>query len=223
MRRVVRNALWWIQDYAFAARWQLRAVLGARRPERYRSGPARPVVVIPGIWETWAFMRPLVEQLHRAGHPVHVLAALRRNGRPVASAAADVAEYIRDAELRDVLLLAHSKGGLIGKYVMALLDDTGRVDRMVAIATPFAGSRYAQLMLLPSLRAFSPRNATTLMLAENLEVNRRIVSVFGEFDPHIPEGSEILDGRNVRLPTGGHFRILADPATVETVLEAAAG
>jgi hypothetical protein len=35
--------------------------------------------------------------------------------------------------------------------------------------------------------------------------------VYGRFDPHIPEGSELVGAKNVRLETGGHFRILAHP------------
>jgi hypothetical protein len=48
-------------------------------------------------------------------------------------------------------------------------------------------------------------------LAEDRDVNRRIVSVFGEFDPHIPGGSFLAGAKNVRLETGGHFRVLAHP------------
>ncbi len=50
-----------------------------------------------------------------------------------------------------------------------------------------------------------------MSLARQIAVNKRIVSVFGEFDPHIPEGSELPGAKNVRLDTGGHFRILAHP------------
>jgi hypothetical protein len=35
--------------------------------------------------------------------------------------------------------------------------------------------------------------------------------VYAGFDPHIPEGSELPGAKNVRLETGGHFRVLAHP------------
>ncbi|GAA1002168.1 hypothetical protein GCM10009563_33250 [Subtercola frigoramans] len=205
-------------DYVFAAYWQGRAIVGASHPEKFQTGHLNPVVIIPGIWETWAFMRPLVQRLHDAGHPVFVLTTLGRNGRPVATLAGLASRYIVQHDLRDVLIVAHSKGGLIGKYAMALLDDTGRISGMVAVCTPFEGSRYAPYLLLPSLRAFSPRDATTLLLAENREVNARIVSVYPQFDPHIPGGSELPGAHNVELATGGHFRILADERIIKIVL-----
>lgn len=86
---------------------------------------------------------------------------------------------------------------------------------MLAVATPFGGSTYGRIMVLPSLRVFSPRSATIRVLAKALDVNARIVSVYGRFDPHIPEGSELAGARkNVRLDTGGHFRVLADPRVI---------
>ena len=52
-------------------------------------------------------------------------------------------------------------------------------------------------------------------LASEEEVNARIVSVFGAFDPHIPAGSELAGAKNVQLDTGGHFRILNDPRVLD--------
>jgi hypothetical protein len=102
---------------------------------------------------------------------------------------------------------------------MLAMDADRRIDRMVAVCTPFSGSRYARYLLIPSLRIFSPRNALTLQMAREETVNSRISSVYGIFDPHIPEGSVLPGARNIRLRAAGHFRILGDPATAETILE----
>ncbi|NRG42038.1 alpha/beta hydrolase [Rathayibacter sp. VKM Ac-2835] len=220
MTHLVRDAVWWIRDYAYAVAWQVRAFVSRRAPDYYLDGTERPIVVLPGIWETWAFLRPIIDPLHRRGHPMHVLTSLGWNGRPVARTAEDVAAYLAEHDLRDVVIVAHSKGGLIGKYVMTELDPDGRVDRMVAVATPFGGSRYAPYLLLKSLRSFSPRDATTLLLSSRAGANARITSVFGLFDPHIPEGSMLEGAVNVRIETGGHFRILSDPETLAAVVAA---
>ena len=230
-----RTLSWWIADYAFAGWYQLRSLgsdnvgrLGplkggvwARRADGYRSGSLNPVVIVPGIWETWAFMRPLIEKVHAAGHPVFVVSTLGRNRRTVAASAQIVADFVESHNLTEVLIVAHSKGGMIGKYAMAMLDDSRRLGRMVAVSAPFSGSRYAKYLVLPSLRALAPGDVTTVLLSESIEVNTRIVSVFGVFDPHIPEGSRLPGARNVELPTGGHFRLLGRPETLEIVLAGA--
>ncbi len=218
MKAVLRKLAWWIQDYVYAAEGQIRAAVSRTPAAFFRSGPRRPVIVIPGVYESWQFMLPLIKGLHAAGHPVHVVPDLHRNRLDVRSGAHIVARYIQQAGLRDVVILAHSKGGLIGKYLMVALDREARVTRMVAVCTPFAGSRYARHLLIPSLRIFSPRDALTLQMAKEELVNSRISSIYGLFDPHIPEGSVLPGAENIQLPTAGHFRILADPLTLSAVL-----
>jgi hypothetical protein len=217
--RIGTIARWWALDYAAALRWQLGPLLRHHDPAEYLSGAPgqRPVVVLPGIWETWRFLLPLVERLHDAGHPVHAVTALRGNGATVDASADLVAGYLADRDLTDVLIVAHSKGGLIGKEVMLRPGSGPRVTGMLAISTPFSGSRYAPYLVLPSLRAFSPSDPTTLRLMADRSVNARITSVWAAFDPHIPGGSELPGACNVRIDDGGHFRILRNPEVLALV------
>jgi pimeloyl-ACP methyl ester carboxylesterase len=217
LRHVFRNGWWWFLDYIYAVVWQVRAAISRTNPVTFQSGSLAPVVVIPGVYETWHFLRPVITALHNAGHPVHVVTALQHNRRPVADAAHLVADYIERANLTDAVIVAHSKGGLIGKYIMNLLDDKARIRGMVAISTPFGGSRYARYMVVPSLRAFAAADPGIVSLGADVRNNARIVSIFGVFDPHIPEGSALVGARNIRIDTGGHFRILGEPATIRTV------
>jgi len=209
--RPLRIAGWWVRDYAYALYWQARAILGRTDPTAFRSGTAKPIVVIPGVYETWRFMQPMIRAMHDRGHPVFVVDALDWNNRPVVEAADVVSAFLAEHELHSVVLVSHSKGGLIGKYAMTAGREAARIESMLAVAAPFGGSLYARFMVLPSLRIFSPTNATIVALAHDESVNARIVSVYGEFDPHVPAGSELVGAKNVRLDTGGHFRVLAHP------------
>ncbi|MGC0368349.1 esterase/lipase family protein [Microbacterium sp. SLBN-111] len=219
-RRGIRDLVWWGQDYVYAVAAQVRAV-GPGRPDDLTTGTRRPVVLLPGIYETWRFLQPLADALHARGHPIHVVTGLGSNRRPIAESARQVADLLVDRDLSDVVLVAHSKGGLIGKHLLAFDPAGERVRAMVAVATPFGGSRYSSLMPTPSLRAFRSGDATMRALAAAADVNTRIVSVYGAFDPHIPEGSELAGARNVRLDGGGHFRVLADPRVIAEVIRAA--
>lgn len=213
MSGLLRRAIWWAQDYAYAAAWQIRALGDRDRAEAYSRGTGVPIVVLPGIYESWRFMRPLIERAHRDGHPVHVIEPLERNLSPIAEMADRVSTYLAEHDLHDVVLLAHSKGGLAGKLVM-LGREASRVRGMLAVATPFGGSRYARMMLTRSLRALSPRHPSIAALAAQRDADARIVSIYSRFDPHIPEGSELPGAKNVPLDTGGHFRVLAHPRVI---------
>ena len=216
----VRRAWWAALDWGYAARWQVRS-LGPTTADDYRTGAGQPVVVVPGVYETWHFMRPLMDALHDRGHPVHVLPVLRHNLRPVPESAREVLAYLDEHDLRDVLVVAHSKGGLIGKYAMTLPEGE-RIDRMVAVSTPFGGSVYARLAPVPHLRAFRAADPVIAALGRDLALNARITSVYGVFDTLIPGGSELAGAANVRVPVGGHFRILGAQQTRDAVLRAAA-
>ena len=220
LRRHLREARWWLLDYGYAATRQAQAFLSRARPTDFRSGVKAPILIIPGVYESWSFMRPLIQTLHDHGHPVHVVAKLGRNRRSLADAAATVAAYLERENLTDVVIVAHSKGGLIGKLLMTTDAPGRRVSAMVAISAPFGGSRYARYWVVPSIRAFAPANAALHDLGLDRRANDRITSIYGVFDPHIPEGSELAGARNFELNVGGHFRILADPATVQAVLDA---
>jgi len=218
----LRRLGWWAQDYVYAGVRQLAAVVDGADAADLGRGTGSPVLLLPGVYESWRFLHPLARVLHADGHPVHVIEPLRHNRHPVTDSAEQVSAYLSAQDLTDVTIVAHSKGGLIGKEVM--LGTAGhRIRAMVAIATPFGGSRYARYLVGRSLRIFSPRDATILRLTRETTVNERIVSVYGVFDPHIPEGSVLPGARNVQIPTGGHFRILAHPqvqAEIERVLHA---
>ena len=212
------------RDYAFAG-WHQLAVFGAgHEPAGWRHGdPGKPqVVLLPGVYEHWSFLRPLGDALHAAGHRVVVVHGMRANRRPIAETAARVAKALARSAPPPAgrVIVAHSKGGLIGKHV--LIDDEGEalgVRGVVAICTPFAGARRARLFADPSIRGLLPSDETIVMLGDAASVNARIVSVFGTFDPHVPDGSALEGATNVRVPVAGHFRVLAAPETLEAVRE----
>lgn len=206
-------------DYAYALRRQVAGLFDRRSLHRATaepgSAPRIPVVLIPGVYETWRFLRPLALHLTRRGHDVHVVDGLRWNIASVEEGAAAVGRYLTATGLGRVAIVAHSKGGLIAKRVLELRGD--RVALVIAIATPFSGSTLAPYLPLPGVRALGPAGVDVLGLASRPETNERIVSMAPWFDPHIPGGSALDGGRSVALRTGGHFRILSSPEVFAAV------
>jgi hypothetical protein len=253
----LQRALWWASDYLYAGRRQLAVLgmpwaIGRHRPTPPRwsaSAPELPeVVLLPGVYEHWTFLRPLGDALAAAGHRVRVVHGLGVNRRGVPETADRLARMLADLPHAPAgrVLVAHSKGGLIGKHLLvksgaaaaaaveaseggdpaeaaAAAREPGMpplgVLGLVAVATPFGGARRARLFFVPSIRAFLPGDETIVMLGRETSVNGRIVSVFGPYDPHIPEGSALDGATNVLVPTPGHFRVLASPRTHEAVRE----
>ena len=202
----------------------MRTPFGMSHPRVVHRG-GRPVVIIPGIHESWHYLRQIAERLNAGGHPVHVVPALGLNRAPIPATAALVHASLVERGLTGVAIVAHSKGGIVGKHLMVVDDragtaDGGRVDRLVAIASPFQGSTMARIAPNPALRAFLADDPVISRLAAEQAVNARITSIYPSFDPHIPEGSALEGARNIEVPIVGHFRILLQPAVVDAVVEA---
>jgi triacylglycerol lipase len=129
-------------------------------------------------------------------------------------------EYLERHGLADVAIVAHSKGGLIGKTLMLGERHGARIASMVAINTPFAGSDYAYLIPIRTLREFVPTHETIVTLARNAAVNGHITSLYSSWDPIIPNGSVLEGATNIEIPSTGHFRILDRPDVIAAVASA---
>ncbi|QEO14347.1 hypothetical protein FLP10_07885 [Agromyces intestinalis] len=218
----------WIADYCWAGAAQLATPFAGRPPRRWLHGDdgLPEVIVVPGVYERWSFLRGVGERMHRAGHRVRVLHGLGINRAPIG----DTGEKLTRALARmprpaaGRIVVGHSKGGLIGKYLLIREADGNAGDLgllgVVAIAAPFAGTRRARLLRGdPGVREFLPDAPIILTLGEASTVNGRIVSIFGPYDPHIPDGSELPGATNILVPRSGHFRVLGARETADAVLQ----
>jgi triacylglycerol lipase len=70
-------------DYATALRMLGASLVHRGADSGYHDGSLAPVLLLPGVYEPWTFLRPLAERIHAAGHPVHVVRALGRNVRGI--------------------------------------------------------------------------------------------------------------------------------------------
>lgn len=229
MKRLLRP-WWWLLDYLYAGWRQLLSVFRRRCPAAYALGdPEKPaVVLLPGVYETWLFLEPAAQRLNALGYRVFAVPQLGINRRSVPVSADLVARALADLRsahgVDQVVLLAHSKGGLIGKHVMLDADASSvEIRGLVAVATPFSGSLYARYLLSRTMRDFSPNDTVLMALQAETDINAQVVSIYPEFDPHIPGGSALQGAVNVEVPVSGHFRTLGDETVLTAVEQAVVG
>lgn len=211
--RLLVNLYGWVLDYRYAVVCVLRDLIShpnsAEQPVR--------VVSLPGIFEQHAFSGFVVHHIESQGVAVGHFEALGYNVAPLPKSASMLMSYLREHDLRDVVIVAHSKGGLIAKYAMVFEDTEGRISRLIAFSTPFSGSRYAKYFPLRSVREMAPRSEMIRMLQAETAVNARITSIYARWDPHIPGGCALEGAENIVIDTVGHFRLLNDPRLFELI------
>lgn len=227
---------WWFLDYLYAGWRQVLSLFHRDCPPEYAVGdPALPaIVLLPGVYETWLFLEPAATRLNAAGHRVYSVPGLGINRKAIPESARIVAKRLAmlhaDHGVQECIILAHSKGGLIGKHLMLdalAMAETGPSGShpvqqlgLVAIGTPFSGSIYAKYTLSRTIRDFSPTDSVLLALSAQEKLNDRVVSIYPVFDPHIPGGSSLAGALNIELPVAGHFRTLREEAVLDAVDDA---
>ncbi len=123
--------------------------------------------------------------------------------------------------MKNVILITHSKGGIIGKYLLVHENQDNAIKGMVAIASPFSGTRLVDVLPVKLYRELSPESPIIKDLNAHKEVNNKIISIFPCFDNHVwsQKGSNLEGAKNIQIEVCGHTKILFTKILEEKVLE----
>ncbi len=239
----------WLVDYGYMLRGTLSMLIQHEPPAHYLDHIVEgkvPVILIPGILGRWSFMKHLGDNISLQGHPVYIVPELGNNiysvptsaktlrslivhiipkighlPPKVSRGAETVRKLIEKQNLSGAVLVAHSKGGLIGKYLLAHHNMDHRVLGMVAIATPFSGSAMAKLIPHDSFKELRTDSEIIQDLEKHHAANGRIISIIPEYDNHVwAERGSFLEGaaENIEVSVMGHHKVLFSRMVVQTVL-----
>ncbi|MBI5512206.1 MAG: alpha/beta fold hydrolase [Deltaproteobacteria bacterium] len=177
-------------------------------------------VFIHGYFAAGGVFNPLARHLAREHAPRQLHFTYAPVGS-VARHAITLGERIEEARAGGpVVVVAHSLGGLVARYYAQILG--GRVDALVALATPHHGTPRARGWPLTLARELSPGSATLESLARTRHRLRAAVTcVVAGRDVLVPPRSAVLEGaRVVHVPDTGHHGLLYHPITWSAVRDA---
>ncbi|VAX15062.1 hypothetical protein MNBD_NITROSPINAE03-1910 [hydrothermal vent metagenome] len=105
---------------------------------------------------------------------------------------AENCESLRDFLLRvkaktgmsEVMLIGHSLGGLIAHEYTRQFGESGEVKAVVALGSPFRGTRLAAMALTARARALAPSNPVFADIISS-RLNTRFLSVYSRYDQFI--------------------------------------
>lgn len=221
---------WLIEPIQFSRAILAMTTLPGRRPldmEPPAGEPDRPVLLIHGIacnrgvWQGWT------EPLRAAGFaPVRAI-DLEPIFADIDGHAAQVAETIRAMQVRSggapVAIIAHSMGGLIARAALEAAGP-GVVGRIVTIASPHHGTRWAGLLPLRVTRQMRPDSSWLQALNARQEGHwdAALTSIYSMQDEFIvPARSAVLAGAQLHEMHGvGHLGILGSSACMKLAIDA---
>lgn len=215
---------YWLHDYVYMTRGALSGVLYRKPPEHYSGYVVDgkvPVIVIPGVLGRWGYIKHLADKISLLGHPVYVVPQLGYNLFSIPQSAQYVSDVLEQENLKNVVIVAHSKGGLIGKYVLMHHNSTHRVVKMVSIATPYSGSAMASLVPIDPIKELHNDSVIIKDMQMNTEVNTLIISIAPAYDNHVwaEKGSYLEGAENHTVDVHGHHKVMYDRGATMMIVE----
>lgn len=218
------KTVYWIIDYYYLVLGKLLMSIYKNPPKHYLDHVIKgknPIILIQGNSNKWGFLKKLSDSISRLGYPVYVVDKLGSNLFNIPTSAKIVREIIDKNKLEKVILIGHSKGGIVGKYILVHANSDNKIVQLIAIAAPFSGTNIVSHLPYKSLKELSPRSRVIQELDSNSKLNYKIISIMPEFDNHVwHEKGSFLDGAiNIKVPTKGHHKIVFDKKSIKKIIE----
>lgn len=212
----------WVTDYVymFKGRWNMylhknppKHYLGYVKENKY------PIILIQGVTARWGMLKTIGDTLSKDGHPIYIVPKIGHHLKDIPQTAEFVKEIIDQNNLKNIVIIAHSKGGLVAKYLLVYHNKDKKIKKVIALSTPFGGTHLAKLVPHSSHRELEPENEMVKQLDLQKEVNNQIISMYPYFDNHVldKEKSHLEGATNVEVKVPGHHRLLFDKETVERI------
>lgn len=204
-------------EYLLIARLHLRA-MRHQPPVAWRHGDKGAIVLIPGFGEPWTFLAALAGQLNARGYQIHLVPKLNYSTQPIAECVDALHAYITQNGLRQVTLLAHSRGGLVAKLYADAYPE--HVQKIISLSTPYQGTSVGSLYIC-NLKELVPRSPVIQKVLHNTAHTDKILNLYAHVDNHvIPNAHALLPGAtNQEVPVIGHTRILEAPDTLTALIK----
>lgn len=199
--RLHRKAATWLKEVVQLFHGAVVMEIHREAPEHYLGYTIDgrvPVILIPGILGRWGYMKKLGDKISLLGHPVYIVPQLGLNIYSIPNSAKilhslvvqiipkykhalphlekgarAIRNVIEQNNIKGAVLVAHSKGGLIGKYLLIHNNKDDRVLGLVAVATPFSGSALAKLVPHDSFKELKTDSEILRDMEKHSEVNSK--------------------------------------------------
>lgn len=236
---------------AHALLWPLGARTEQLRPDAtYRPGPQSPgvralfaddplaaripVVLVHGMVDNRSVFAVMRRSLRRRGFAQVCSWNYSPLVRDVQSAAVALGAHIericQETGHDRVHVVGHSLGGLVARYLVQRLGGDQRIDSLVTLGTPHAGTLWAHVLPTPLVRQLRPGSALIRELAEPAPVCRtRVTAVYSDLDQMLVPSTvgrcehPDLGARNVLVRGVGHMSLPIHRAVVDEVAATLAG
>jgi predicted alpha/beta-hydrolase family hydrolase len=193
-----------------------------------------PVVLVHGLVDNRSIFTLMRRALRRRGFAsvcTWNYSPLQRDVESAAKALGRHIEHIcRETGHERVHVVGHSLGGLVARYLVQRLGGDARVESLITLGTPHAGTRWAHVLPTPLVRQLRPGSPLMQELAEPSPSCRTVITaVYSDLDQVVvPSAAGRCDhpdlrARNVLVRGVGHMSLPIHRGVVDEVAATLAG
>lgn len=216
----------WLSISVLVVTYPLRLIHDASPPVNRKEGET-PVILVHGyggdsanfLYMQWRLKRRGWNNVYAVSYTPPTI-----NARKLAQQVANHVERIRKATgAPQVNLVCHSMGGPLTRYALHHLGLSGKVNRVITLGSPHAGSRIASLFPVggaASQMQYQSPFIQELSALDPTPGGAVFYSIYSNFDNFVvPASTAVLGGNaiNINVPYHGHCRLLYSDKVLDLV------
>ena len=205
-----------IDDFWLIFRNRCRYFFRHEPPNDWNTGNNGDVILIHGAHAQWVSLEKIASTVHEQGYRIHIVKKLGTNTKPVVAATDDVADYIKVNDLKDVIVIGHSKGGIVAINLLKDPTVAKRIKKVINIAGPLKGSLLA--WVFPSTRELLPSSDLIKHYSQGIDT-KKIINLYPRIDNDIIPNKSLLGENcvNKQIDVFGHIRIVEARQTIDEI------
>jgi len=176
-------------------------------PNQYLNGSKIAICLI-GVNENWYFLKYIADILNKNEYKIIFLENYDYS-KPINKLTLIVRKYIKNNDLNNVILVGHSKGGIVARCVSnSFKNEPNRIEKVICIATPNQGTLWGYLRFSNIIELIPKSN---LLKNLNLTIDDKVFNFYPLMDNHVIPNKNLLipnSKNNVLISIVGHTRIL---------------
>ncbi|SRR5258708_7023210 len=188
-------------------------------PKNWRYGN-RNIILIPGFTGTWKYLEDLGNFFNKNGFKIHTISDIEPNIYKIKYSVEKTKNYILQNKLDGVILIAHSKGGIISRYLLNDKEIENKIKKVINISVPNKGSILG-LYSFNNAHELIPWSRIIQDLRNQKEELKKVLNIYGVFDNVIiPNKSLYLENaENIKTNIIGHVKTVKSPKIWRIILE----
>lgn len=206
-----------ILDFLLVVKKHIEALFKSP-PKNWLIGNKGAVIIVQGFGEPWIFFKRIADSLNEQGYKIYLIYELEYNLRTIEESVRTIEKFINTHDIKDAVLLAHSKGGAVVKYFLDQSLKADCVKQYITVATPYHGTILGYLHIR-NLNEMRPNSIIANKMRLNVSNNKKILNLYPKIDNYvIPNKNLLLEGaENIQVDVIGHARMMESDETIRLI------